>query len=258
MYLSLSSYGGVTTRQALETIAAAGIHNVELAIGVRPDPGITATIHDFQHQGMVFRAHHAFLWESSHCPFNLSRPINHGYFERMVRWLATCGIDAYSVHPGSYGRERTAAWQQLLHNLQWLQHLCQQQGIVLAVETMYPGRENNFLGSLSEIIELRQQLPTLQWVLDLSHLNLWPTEQFADRLETIERLASHLLEIHISDNDGLQDRHGAITDRTWWLPWRHLWPSTVPYVLETRLNRQSPAMLRKEYQRIERCLSKIN
>jgi hypothetical protein len=40
MYLSLSVYGGVTTGEALETIAAAGIHQVELTVGVKPDAEI--------------------------------------------------------------------------------------------------------------------------------------------------------------------------------------------------------------------------
>jgi hypothetical protein len=51
MYLSLSAYGGVTTREALETSAAAGIHQVELAIGVKPDVEVTTAVRDFQQQG---------------------------------------------------------------------------------------------------------------------------------------------------------------------------------------------------------------
>jgi sugar phosphate isomerase/epimerase len=261
MYLSLSAYGGATTRQALESIAAAGIYQVELAIGVRPDPDITTTIHDFQQQGMIFRAHHAFVWESRHHPFNLAQPIagrgaiDRDYFQRMIEWLAACGIKAYSVHPGSYDVDRPADWQRMLQNLEWLQALCKQHGITLGVETMYPGREGNFLGSLPEIMELRRVMPTLQWVLDLSHLNLWPSDRLLDRLLVIEELAPHLLEIHISDNDGLLDQHRSITDRTWWLPWQHLWPDTVPYVLETRLNRQSSALLSQEYQRVQSYLT---
>jgi sugar phosphate isomerase/epimerase len=267
MYLSLSAYGGVTTRQALETIAAAGIHQVELAIGVKPDAEVTPAIRDFQQQGMVFRAHHAFVWDSSHRPFNLARAIDRNYFQRMIEWLAIQGIEAYSVHPGSYGRDKTAAWQQLLENLGWLQHLCEQHSIALGVETMYPGGERNFLGDLPEIMELRRLMPTLRWVLDLSHLNLWPIRKYpsygiescadpeslgmSDRLATLVELAPHLLEIHISDNDGRQDRHQAISDRTWWLPFQHLWPAHIPYVLETRLNRQSPMMLSHEYQRVQ-------
>jgi sugar phosphate isomerase/epimerase len=262
MYLSLSAYGGVTTRTALETIAAAGIDRVELAIGVQPEVGISKTIREFQQRGMIFRAHHAFLWEACHRPFNLAREIDRDYLQRMVEWLAKCGIQAYSVHPGSNDLvrkafplgNRSAAWQQMLQNLAWLQDLCHQQGITLGVETMYPGRERNFLGSLLEIRELRRLMPTLQWVLDLSHLNLWPQDRWLDRLEVIAELAPCLLEIHLSDNDGRWDRHQQITDQTWWLPWQHLWPDGVPYVLETRLNRQSSVMLSQEYQRVQSYL----
>jgi sugar phosphate isomerase/epimerase len=73
-------------------------------------------------------------------------------------------------------------------------------------------------------------------VLDLSHLNIWPQEQLEERLEVIRQLSDSLLEIHISDNDGDRDIHTAISDQTWWLPWRNLLPRSVPFVLETRLN----------------------
>jgi hypothetical protein len=63
------------------------------------------------------------------------------------------------------------------------------------------------------------------------------------------------LEIHISDNDGFADQHRAISDRTWWLPWQHLWPAHVPYVLETRLNRMSAEALSQEYQRVQSYLT---
>ena len=98
-------------------------------------------------------------------------------------------------------------------------------------------------------------MPTLQWVLDLSHLNLWPSDQLLNRLLVMEELAPHLLEIHLSDNDGLSDQHRVITDQTWWLPWQHLWPTHVPYILETRLNRCSSAMLIQEYQRVQSYLA---
>jgi hypothetical protein len=38
------------TKQALETISA-GIHQVELAIGVKPDVEVTTAVRDFQQQG---------------------------------------------------------------------------------------------------------------------------------------------------------------------------------------------------------------
>jgi sugar phosphate isomerase/epimerase len=259
LYLSLSAYGGVSTRQALTTIAAAGIRHVELAIGVKPDADAAQAIQEFRSQGMIFRAHHAFVWEAVHRPFNLAQPIDHAYFQHMIDWLARSSITDYSVHPGSYrhDHDRAVAWQRFLSNLEWLQQLCRSRGIILAIETMYPspGRQNQyFLDCLSSVDALQQAMPDLKWVLDLSHLNIWPHDRLDERLQVIDWLADRLLEIHVSDNDGERDVHTAITDQTWWLPWRDQLPKSVPYVLETRLNHRSAQALQIEYQRVQSYL----
>jgi hypothetical protein len=87
-------------------------------------------------------------------------------------------------------------------------------------------------------------------VLDLPHLNIG----WNDRLEVIDAIADHLLEIHISDNDGHLDLNSQITPQTWWLHWRDRLPTHVPYVLETRLNRQPAACIRAEYERVRSIL----
>jgi sugar phosphate isomerase/epimerase len=260
LYLSLSAYGGVSTRQALTTIAAAGIQSVELAIGVKPDADAIVAIQEFQAQGMSFRAHHAFVWGASHCPFNLAKMVDRDYLQRMVNWLSIMGITSYSVHPGSYDPVgRADVWCCFLDNLSWLHQCCQTHGIALAVETMYPIRDGSgqryFLDDLESIRQLCEVMPELLWVLDLAHLNIWPRRQFEQRLQVIELLRDRLLEIHVSDNDGLRDIHTTITDQTWWLPLRKQLPRSMPYVLESRLNRCSVLSLQAEYQRVQTYLS---
>jgi sugar phosphate isomerase/epimerase len=102
IYLSLSACGGISTRQALAYINAAGIKHVELAIGVKPDRDSATAITESQASGTTFRAHHAFVWEASHRPFNLARKLDRDYFRRAIEWLAQISVTAYSVHPGSY------------------------------------------------------------------------------------------------------------------------------------------------------------
>ena len=48
LYLSLSSCGGISTEEALETCAATGIHHVELAIGVKRDGNVSAALEKWQ------------------------------------------------------------------------------------------------------------------------------------------------------------------------------------------------------------------
>ena len=95
LYLSLSSCGGISTEEALETCAATGIHHVELAIGVKRDGNVSAALEKWQAQGMQFRAHHAFVWDT-HRPFNLAAAFDADYFSRLTDCLArlqiTCAL----------------------------------------------------------------------------------------------------------------------------------------------------------------------
>ncbi|WP_238360683.1 hypothetical protein [Iningainema tapete] len=116
MYLSLSAYGGVSIREALTVFWSAGIRHVELAIGPRPDTDAVQAIQDFKQKGMVYRAHHAFVWGLRHYPFNLAQPQDWNYFQRLTDWLASMDITAYSVHGGSFSTrsERTKAYATFL------------------------------------------------------------------------------------------------------------------------------------------------
>jgi sugar phosphate isomerase/epimerase len=256
LYLSLSAYGGVSTRKALSVIAEAGIDRVELAIGVKPDSDTDRAIHEFQKQGMKFRAHHAFVWDEKHYPFNLAQELDWDYWERKLDWLGMMGIMAYSVHPGSYLKHsnRSIAWDFFLSNINQIGQLCRERGIEIGVETMYVTPDSQvdryLLDTLDSMLMFRQAMPDIKWVLDLAHLNIWTQNNLADRLQAISLIADRLLEIHISDNDGYRDIHSMITDRTWWLPWIDRLPSGVPFVLESRLNRLSAGDLQSEYQRI--------
>jgi hypothetical protein len=51
LWVSLSAYGGVTTRAALHTFWAAGIRHVELAIGVNPTPDTVAVLQAYTTAG---------------------------------------------------------------------------------------------------------------------------------------------------------------------------------------------------------------
>jgi sugar phosphate isomerase/epimerase len=291
LYLSLSAYGGVSTRQALTVFAEAGVQKVELAIGVKPDADASIAIQAFRQQGMQFRAHHAFVWESQHRPFNLALPMKMDYFERMADWLAEQAITAYSVHPGHYRGGPETAWQLFLANLEKLDAICKQRRIELAVETMYdsskesekryfldcldsnqePRRKRTryetapfwFLQTpqgvgnepLTAIQALRSAMPDLKWVLDLSHLNIGWDDRVEERFKVIDCIANRLSEIHVSDNDGQRDLHSRITDDTWWIPWLDRLPTDIPIVLETRLNHLPATAIRAEYERVRSVLS---
>lgn len=256
LYLSLSAYGGVSTREALTVFWEAGIQYVELAIGPRPDTDAAQAIEEFRQLGMVYRAHHAFIWSDRHYPFNLAQPQDWEYFERLTDYLASTRITAYSVHGGNFLKttERTQAYATFLENIHYLHQLCLTQGITLGVETMYPTLPSiaveNLLDNASEVAHFRQDAPQVKIVVDLAHLNIWHNKSTIAVEQWLGLPSERLLEIHISDNDGRQDIHSRITSNTWWVSHITQFPAGVPIVLESRLNRLPVSVVQQEYERI--------
>ncbi|NEQ25093.1 MAG: TIM barrel protein [Microcoleus sp. SIO2G3] len=262
LWVSLSTYGGVTTGEALQVLWAAGVRHIELAIGVKPSPDTTATLRHYQQQGMHYRAHHALVWEevrpkAAKLPFNLANSFDKRYFERLTDWLAAMNITAYSVHAGSFTRadDPTDAYDRFVTHLEKLRQLCGDRQIRLAVETMYPNMaaegSQYLIQNAVQVEQLLQDLPDIDLVVDMAHLNIWKAESILQKLQLLDRFDNRLLEIHISDNDGQRDSHTTISDRTWWLPYAPLFPPDVPIVLESRMNRWSVEQVRQQVQTVQ-------
>jgi hypothetical protein len=101
------------------------------------------------------------------------------------------------------------------------------------------------LQNTAQVEQLLQDLPHIELVVDMAHLNIWKKETIPEKLQLLELACDRLLEIHISDNDSYRDSHTAITERTWWVPYAAMFPPLVPLVLESRMNRQSVEQVRQ-------------
>jgi sugar phosphate isomerase/epimerase len=260
LYLSLSAYGGVTTREALTVFWNAGVRHVELAIGPKPDVDASIAIREFG-QVITYRAHHAFVWGDCHRPFNLARTVDWDYFQHLLTWLATMGIQAYSVHGGSYpihGDEYKLVCDRFLNNIHRLEQLCQEWGITLGVETMYPALPTspiqNLLNNSQEVTNFLRDAASVKLVIDLAHLNIWHHDNWEQKLQWLKLPPEKILEIHISDNDGFRDIHSRITSKTWWIS-AVKFPTGVPIVLESRLQGLSAGEIREECGRVRELLS---
>jgi sugar phosphate isomerase/epimerase len=169
-------------------------------------------------------------------------------------------IAAYSVHGGNFATlsKRSLAYATFLENVHRLDRLCQMRGIVLGVETMYPTSPNhatqNLLDNAEEVTQFCQDAPEIKLVIDLAHLNIWQNHSLKAKLQWLQLTPERLLEIHISDNDGLHDTHSRITPQTWWIPHIAQFPVGVPIVLESRLNRLSVAGVKQECEQIQQLL----
>lgn len=250
IWVSLSAYGGVTTREALAVFWAAGVRQVELAIGVKPSPDTVDVLRQYGQQGMRYRAHHAIVWQEQRS-FNLADSFDTRYFERLTDWLAAMDITAYSVHGGSCcpSDNPAAAYVRFLCHVDQLSQLCRDRGIRLGVETMYPALSDTkqyLLQNTAQVEQFLHDLPSIDLVIDLAHLNIWKTETISEKLHLLQLAQDRLLEIHISDNDGYRDSHTAVSDRTWWLPYAAMFPPGVAIVLESRMNRQSVEQVKQQ------------
>ncbi|MDX2239269.1 MAG: TIM barrel protein [Leptolyngbyaceae cyanobacterium bins.302] len=244
IWVSLSAYGGVTTREALAVLWAVGVRQVELAIGVKPSPDTVEVLRQYGQQGMRYRAHHAIVWQEQRS-FNLADSFDARYFERLTDWLAAMDIIAYSVHAGSYhsSDDPAVAYTRFLDHVNQLSQLCRDRGIRLGVETMYPALSEDtsqyLLQNTAQVGQLLHDLPDIDLVVDMAHLNIWRTATISQKLQVLQIAQNRILEIHISDNDGYRDSHTAVSDRTWWLDYAAMFPPSVAIVLESRMNRQS-------------------
>lgn len=237
--VSLSAFGVVSAEVALSRAFAAGVREVELAIGPEPSGDLGALVRGYQGRGVSFRAHHAFSFQAPTRPFDLVRNFEEGAMVHRLDWLARHGVTAYSVHAGSYDAgPREAAYALMVQRLDWLEARCGERGIDLGVETMFAmpkgSRRQNLLVGLDEISRLLRDAPSLGLVVDLAHLAIGsdPPER---RLAVFECGRGRILEVHVSDNDGRRDLHTPLSPATWWWPFRSAIPTDVPIVLESRI-----------------------
>ena len=140
-------------------------------------------------------------------------PRERDWFARVGQVSAALKAPAYTAHAG---RRADATVDQVLWNVREVEQLL---GIPVGVEGHYPTPGGIWLfGCWAEYRKLFES--GVRYALDLSHLHILATQ--SGRIEWSllrEMVASpQCLEIHVSGNDGVSDRHEALTGPTWWLP----------------------------------------
>jgi hypothetical protein len=146
----------------------------------------------------------------------LTRP----YYRELATRSQQLGAKGYSFHAP---RNRDATFLDLEAQTQELESLF---GHPVAVEGMYPDRgEGYLLSSWSEYARLLRA--KMRYAIDLSHLNIVAVHSGRKEKSLVEDLLSEprCIEAHVSDNDGLGDRHMPLERRPWW--WRALGKAVV-------------------------------
>lgn len=152
----------------------------------------------------------------------------HAWFAQAARIHALIGAPVYSAHAG---RRANASLAQAFDNARRCADLF---GSPVAIEGLYP--ESRGMWLLSSWSEYALLLDAgVPYALDLSHLHILAskTRQIECSLVTELLSSPQCLEVHVSDNDGVQDRHEQVRsefDALWWMPLlRHIHEDAVVF-----------------------------
>jgi sugar phosphate isomerase/epimerase len=166
-------------------------------------------------------------------------------FNMLKRATSLCSrfeVPYYSFHPGYLydGEERPdghfafsessylpydQALSRFFENFQTLYAMARENGVLLAVENLFPdaeGRQTSLNGTPEEFEEMMDAMPRdVGVLLDLGHLNISAAHNGFDKYAYIDRLLSlygdRLFEVHLSANNGLKDEHLPVAEGDWQL-----------------------------------------
>ena len=100
----------------------------------------------------------------------------------------------------------------------------EKKGVKLLIENLFPDQqsEHSLFCSFDQIKDFMSEVPeSVGFLLDLGHLNIASTIMNFDRVKFIDSFlaeyGNRLFEVHLSENNGLDDQHLAIDPKSWQL-----------------------------------------
>jgi len=133
------------------------------------------------------------------------------YRTALVPMLRELG-EPYTIHAGSR-RWKVPLWAQI-NRCKMLEH---EAGVPVGIEGLYPNGQDSNTASTWEDYETILNAD-VRYALDLSHLNIVRNKQGEAPNGLIRTLleSPNCIEVHLSGNDGLADRHLPIEEKPFW------------------------------------------
>lgn len=230
LYLSSSSFPGDNVLDAVSALYPL-TPCLELSGGCRHDPSL-------QERLLAFKQTHAvnFLLHSYFPPpvdnfvlnFADTSQDTRDFVERSMAFVTALAVPYYSIHAGFRAdfssdaggllhekSRQTFSLDGIAENVRWFSS--RWPTIPLALENLYPNNGNTtcgFMMSPDEIGEALEKIPAISLLLDLGHLKVSARLMGFDYPAAVERIftqyGSRIVEIHLSENDGLVDDHYPI------------------------------------------------
>ena len=148
------------------------------------------------------------------------------FIKRSIDYIKSLNINYYSVHAGfkknyDFNNEilinGKSSFNQsnIFENIDWFYESF---NVKLALENLYPNNRNDtcFMSHIDEIVELLEIDKRVFLLLDLGHLKISAMYYKFDYMAAVNllfsRYANRILEIHLSENNGIEDSHNIIEE----------------------------------------------
>lgn len=230
VYVSTSAINSLSTIECIEQCAKITT-NIELSGGCNYDEGLLDKLIEIKRRlRLRFLLHGYFPPPLKHFIMNFAE--NSDRTRAFINVAASCiemlDIPYYSVHAGfqkSYGLSKevlvnsgnsSAAFTIKDMEKSVSYYKMNYPDIRLALENLYPNPDRHccFMIHVEEIMEMLNKFPGIYLLLDLGHLKISSRLtgfNYAEAVELLfEKYAHRILELHLSENDGLTDKHWPI------------------------------------------------
>jgi sugar phosphate isomerase/epimerase len=205
--------------------------NIELSGGSQQEPYLLGNLKKLKEKKDIsFLIHNYFPPPKNNFVLNIANTndVTRGFIKETMEYVRGLEIDYYSIHSGftrdldledellsTNPRGKQYTLEGIYENVEWFRNEFPE--TKLALENMHPGNnneENIFLGHIDRIIDILENSEEIYLLLDLGHLKISSVILDFDFNAAVQILLDkyidRILEIHLSENEGLCDDHNLI------------------------------------------------
>ncbi len=271
LYFSSSGIDSPSVVEAVSTLVAEGIRNIELSGGANFEEDLEERLLELKSRhSLNYLVHNYFPPPPNHFVLNVGsvdpnvRERSANFVKTAIRLAKSLGSQLYAMHAGyrrnfSPAKDRNApfeaaddspanaesVYQNMLLSLRNVKPDADQAGIKLGVENLFPApaaaMPDSILCAPDELSRYLDdtQADGLGLLIDLGHLKIAARQLDFDADAFLRSLTNdhmhRIMEIHLSGNDGHTDQHGPLEDDDWQLSCLEYFDTRrIPVTIECR------------------------
>lgn len=247
-YLSTSCFGRSYVSDAIRQCHEIAPHRIEISAPHHHQPldELEGILKEFREAGHALTLHNYFPAPAESFVLNMAANDDVGkartqaLVEGALKLAVAAGSPLYGIHAGYLARadetkdgmfafddEMSSYGAALERAVAFINNIApayEKAGVRFLIENLFPSpkKRHSLFCSMDEIREFMAQIPkSVGLLLDLGHLNVSSGIMEFDRQEFIddylEEYSDRLVEVHISENQGLKDEHLAVKQGSWQL-----------------------------------------